>query len=804
MSEKIEIKAIQDQVKNIITPQQDILNIVLEGGGVKGAGLAAAYIEWCQHNDANTVKRVAGSSAGGIIALLISLGYSSKELKQELDKMDFKAFQDQECKTWNEVFGISKIPIIGKSLGTISGTIEKIIHIATTKEHGIYKGDFFTRWVEKRIFAKLGNKNATFEDLHAVAKHNPRFKDLFVTGSNLSDKKLDVFSHEDPKFSKVRLADAVRATMAFPGAFKGIVIKGKFYVDGGLINNCPVDIFEKKRYYAKRTSAISKSSAKRTNPATIGFKVDSKDEMHGYVNQNSPIHMGLMKYAASAIDSVLQDKDKLDDYNIIQVYDEGIDTMDFHMSKKMKQKLEDSGANAATIYQKQINKTQDKIFAKTIRLHTEKLQKIYKNLGAEESVIISHRLQKEIEPLAKRKLNTEEQTLHNGIQRHIDEIAAVYLDPKNNPVDAKEIIARYEDKQAKIKMRDSLKRELYQAKSPQYMAAALTKICSYNIKNLTDVLKLSQEHLKNYQKEIVTAREKECALWESLHDTMPRALEIFIIAHKGLHGLKQGVDAKEIRKLTKTLAANFEKIPGMDEKMVAKKLLLKCFKRSIKRFHDKKPLHKAFLDTPKTLLIEVNRKFAAVKKKESNFQKDIKSIQEDITNFNAKIVSHKFLPQRIELLTKLNALYNKVDDSIIKATGVFAKTNRAMTRDLSQLSWPNYIFRGFEKTLLAAPWCVGSLLSSMKNQFWKQSDYKYIAKAQHLLQNIAQMRNLFDSKANILDSQQINRIENFIKKQAQNPGLRGNFTNAFNKKDRKKAAPKSKVLEGKVVINPKK
>ena len=72
MSEKIEIKAIQDQVKNIITPQQDILNIVLEGGGVKGAGLAAAYIEWCQHNDANTVKRVAGSSAGGIIALLIS------------------------------------------------------------------------------------------------------------------------------------------------------------------------------------------------------------------------------------------------------------------------------------------------------------------------------------------------------------------------------------------------------------------------------------------------------------------------------------------------------------------------------------------------------------------------------------------------------------------------------------------------------------------------------------------------------------------------------------------------------------
>ena len=79
---------------------------VFEGGGVRGiapvgaiCALAEKGYEW---------ERVAGTSAGAIIAALLAAGYSCSELKTIITDIDYNKFTK---KTF-----IDKIPFIGKGL----------------------------------------------------------------------------------------------------------------------------------------------------------------------------------------------------------------------------------------------------------------------------------------------------------------------------------------------------------------------------------------------------------------------------------------------------------------------------------------------------------------------------------------------------------------------------------------------------------------------------------------------------------------------------------------------------------------
>src|SRR5665213_1622991 len=59
-------------------------NLVLEGGGVRGLAYAGALEVLEQKNILSQVQNVAGSSAGAIAGLMISLGYHSKEIDSVL------------------------------------------------------------------------------------------------------------------------------------------------------------------------------------------------------------------------------------------------------------------------------------------------------------------------------------------------------------------------------------------------------------------------------------------------------------------------------------------------------------------------------------------------------------------------------------------------------------------------------------------------------------------------------------------------------------------------------------------------
>ena len=68
------------------------INLVLEGGGVRGIALVGALTRF-EEEDLNVVS-VAGTSAGSIVASLYAAGYSSSDMNDLLMKTSFADFLD--------------------------------------------------------------------------------------------------------------------------------------------------------------------------------------------------------------------------------------------------------------------------------------------------------------------------------------------------------------------------------------------------------------------------------------------------------------------------------------------------------------------------------------------------------------------------------------------------------------------------------------------------------------------------------------------------------------------------------------
>src|SRR5918996_4748949 len=102
----------------------EFADLVFEGGGVKGIGLAGAFAALEQRGFEH--RSVAGTSAGAITAALVAAGYSSAELDEILLEVPFADFKDEG---WED-----RLPLVGRAVGLL-------------RDRGIYEGRFFQDWI---------------------------------------------------------------------------------------------------------------------------------------------------------------------------------------------------------------------------------------------------------------------------------------------------------------------------------------------------------------------------------------------------------------------------------------------------------------------------------------------------------------------------------------------------------------------------------------------------------------------------------------------------------------------------------
>jgi NTE family protein len=318
-------------------------NLVFEGGGVKGIAYVGAMRVLENEGILSNITRVGGTSAGAINAVLFAAGYSNDETFKELNKLDFNDFKDD---SWGMLRDMNRL----------------------RDEYGWYKGNFFKDWIGDLLKKKTGQSNITFKALKEATG-----KELYVYASNLSTHFGEVYSPEHTP--RMRVVDAVRRSMSIPLFFRAVRDdREDVFVDGGVINNFPVKLFDRDKYLTntelKRTpkyyedenevllAKSPRSSPYIYNKETLGFRLDSTKEIGVFRDGQEPQHHDIdnfLDYTMHLINTVfsVQDSQHLhgDDWHRTVYIDSlGVGTTDFNLSDRRKEELVESGRSSAEKY----------------------------------------------------------------------------------------------------------------------------------------------------------------------------------------------------------------------------------------------------------------------------------------------------------------------------------------------------------------------------------------------------------------------------------------------------------------------
>lgn len=278
-------------------------NAVFSGGGVKGIAFVGA-VQVCEDLGYRW-KSLAGTSSGAIMATLLAAGYSAREIKKLLYELDYTKIVAKN--RWD------RIPL-GRAL--------RVLY-----KKGMYSGDYLEGWIDQLLKVK---NIRTFADL-------PKNR-LQIIASNISQGKILQLPQDveelDLSIERLKISKAVRMSISIPFFFDPLRVrraKPQYIVDGGVISNFPVWIFDNNS-----TSPIP----------TFGFNLRSRNPKH-YYKVSNPFSM---MYAIISIMLESQDQKYIEHQDAVRtifIPTEGVKATDFNLSEGLKNNLYAAGTTAA-------------------------------------------------------------------------------------------------------------------------------------------------------------------------------------------------------------------------------------------------------------------------------------------------------------------------------------------------------------------------------------------------------------------------------------------------------------------------
>jgi NTE family protein len=308
--------------------QDKCADLVFEGGGVKGIGLAGAYAALEQQGW--THKSVAGTSAGAITAALVAAGYDAAGIDKIIRNLPFASFKDRNF--------LDKLP---------GGRAASVLF-----DLGIYEGKVFQDWMAERLAEKGKTK---FGHLINEDADDPEGRwCLRVIASDVTHRRMLVLPNDadhlglDP--DEMDIAYAVRMSMSIPIFFEPVMHKNPktgdthVIVDGGMLSNFPVWLFDCKDRDPKWPT-FGMMLVEPDPKKAIGHRIQGED--HG-IERSS-----LLDFVKSLALTMMAAHDRmyLDQATYartVAIPTLGVGTTEFEITPDRVQALHDSGHSAAT------------------------------------------------------------------------------------------------------------------------------------------------------------------------------------------------------------------------------------------------------------------------------------------------------------------------------------------------------------------------------------------------------------------------------------------------------------------------
>jgi NTE family protein len=302
-------------------------DLVLEGGGVKGIGLVGAISVLEERG--YRLHRVAGTSAGAIVGSLVAAGMRASELIEVMNAVDYTRFQDATA--------LSHLGLPGEALSVLF-------------DEGAFKGDYLVEWLGHHLESA---GVSTFADLRdpdpaSALPLEQRYRLVAMT-SDISEGRLRRLPWDyaayglDP--ARVKVVDAVRASMSIPFFYRPVKLRHadgreSWLVDGGMLSNFPVDVFDRP-------------TGERPRWPTFGIKLSARPD--ATLGVAHAIH-GPVSYAQAMLGTMtgFHDQMHLDDPSVLArtmfVDSMKVKATDFDLGPAERDRLFENGRTAATAF----------------------------------------------------------------------------------------------------------------------------------------------------------------------------------------------------------------------------------------------------------------------------------------------------------------------------------------------------------------------------------------------------------------------------------------------------------------------
>ncbi len=221
------------------------VGLVLSGGGVRGMAHIGVIKALEEKNI--PIDFVAGTSAGAIVACMYAQGYSGIQMDSIVKTDDFLNWATGVIDDDYSYYFRKKED--NASWISLKFALDSVI----------------TTSLPTNIVSSIPYDYSLLENTAApIAKANYNFDSLFVpfrcVAADIENKKTIIFRNGD-------LAQAVRASSAYPFYFKPVIFDNKILYDGGMYNNFPADVLLEE---FQPDIIIGSNAAGSTTPALEG------------------------------------------------------------------------------------------------------------------------------------------------------------------------------------------------------------------------------------------------------------------------------------------------------------------------------------------------------------------------------------------------------------------------------------------------------------------------------------------------------------------------------------------------------
>lgn len=187
-----------------------IKTLILSGGGVKGIayiGVIKYLDELKQKGDVKfDINEMCCVSIGSLVGFLYLIGYTYEELYTEIMEKEIDSLKNFRMKNLLEKYGMDN-------------------------------GKLITAWIETMMVKKNVSKDITLREIWL--KYGINFR---VVVTNVNKYCIEIFDYK--KNPNLKVVKAIRMSTSIPFVFCAEKYNNNIYVDGGVLNNYPIKLYE--------------------------------------------------------------------------------------------------------------------------------------------------------------------------------------------------------------------------------------------------------------------------------------------------------------------------------------------------------------------------------------------------------------------------------------------------------------------------------------------------------------------------------------------------------------------------------